>query len=121
MFASTITLTLNSIAKVLNRNNQDNGGSRYWYKSATESIELLIRHSVDNPTPKTGQVMYRHNVFVERVIFATPTTIERRYTFTATIRESYASDPLESGYLAAAVTAWLGTSTNEADLIAGIN
>lgn len=119
-FAATITLTLNAVAKVLNRVNQDNFGSVYSLKSATESIVMQIRHSVDS-ADASGTKMDRHNIYVERIIYATPTTNERKYTFTGTIRMGSQADPLEAGYLAAGAVDWLDTAGVITDLVAGVN
>ncbi len=50
MLANTLTLTVNSVAKVLTRINQDNYGSEYRLLSATERYTLKIRHQ----SQKTG-------------------------------------------------------------------
>lgn len=90
MFANTLTLTIAGVARTLTRVNQDNYGSEYQQRSAAERINLKVRHSLDT----TGGVRYnRHNVFVEWRINATPTSMERVYTLTHTIRDLEGSDP----------------------------
>jgi len=91
MFANTLTLTINAVDKVLTRHNQDNFGSEYIYRSGTESIRLLIRHSTDKFA--TGDVL-RHNVFIERTIYATPTANPQYYSTTFTLRARFDSDPV---------------------------
>lgn len=120
MFAATITITMNAVAKILNRVNQDNFGSTYTLVSSTEKIQMLIRHSVDNSVAGAPKID-RHNIFIERWIYATPTTAEEYYSFTATMRQYQVSDPLKMGYLAAGVTDWLDTAGVITDLVAGIN
>lgn len=120
MFAATITLTINAVAKVLNRVNQDAYGSEYSLLSATESINMKIRHSADSPDAD-GMKLRRHNVFVEHLVYATPTTLAKKATYTATIRCEYATDPTMSSDLGKAVNVWLGTGTNMADLSVGVN
>lgn len=90
MFANTLTLTIDGAAKVLNRVNQDNFGSTYQLKSGTEKIDMQIRHSVDKLP--AGNVN-RHNIFVEMVVFATPTVTEKYFSATYTLRERESSDP----------------------------
>nr|UJQ85381.1 MAG: hypothetical protein 2 [Leviviridae sp.] len=119
-FPATITLTLNAVAKVLNRINQDNYGSTYSLKSATESFLMQIRHSQDNPKDAVMPID-RHNVFVERTIYATPVTAEEYYSFTGTLRQYEESDPVKTGYLAAACVDWLDTAGVITDLSSGIN
>jgi hypothetical protein len=92
MFANTLTITIDSIAKVLTRVNQDNFGSVYKLSSATEVFTLRFRNPTDN-TQKKVEPFDRHNMFFEHVIFATPTTTEKRYSVSATIRKSFDGDP----------------------------
>lgn len=106
MFATTLTLTINSVAKVLNRVNQDNFGSTYRLVSADEKIEMKIRHSVDSLP--TGPVN-RHNVYIEWVVYATPSTTEKYYSATFTLREREASSPATLDHLSAAVLTLMGT------------
>lgn len=120
MFAATETLTINSVPYVLNRVNQDSYGSEYSYVGATDSVNMKIRHSTDS-VDGDGITMLRHNVFVEHVVYPTATTEMEKYTYTCTIRVGKYNDPDEGTYLGQAVEAWLGTSTNLADIVAGIN
>ncbi len=92
MFANTLTLTIDGAAKTLNRINQDNYGSEYKMSSGTELITMLIRHSVDKPA---GDVINRHNIYIERVIYATPTSTEKYFSTTFTLRERRGSDPAD--------------------------
>jgi len=120
MFPSTITLTIATVAKVLNRVNQDSYGSEYQLNGALESINLKIRHSAD-AADGDGIVMKRHNVFVEYVIFPTLTVAMKKATFTVTLRHGAFDDPLSAIDLGKAVNVWLATATNLADIGAGIN
>lgn len=101
MLANTLTLTINSVAKVLSRINQDKYSSEYRLTTATERISLQIRHSVETPKGVVGAVD-RHNVFVERVVFATPSTPELYSSYSATLRGRLGTDPADVGYLSAA-------------------
>lgn len=120
MFPATITLTVDTIAKILNRVNQDNYGSEYQLNGATESYNLKIRHSTDS-VDKDGLVMKRHNVFVEHVVYPTPTTAMKKETITVTLRHDQYSDPIGIVDITKAVNAWLGSGTVLADLGAGVN
>jgi hypothetical protein len=91
MFANTLTLTIDGVAKTLTRINQDNFGSSYKFKDGTEQINLQFRNS----TEKSGSVSIdRHNMFVERTIYATPTAQEQYYTASATLRVKSTNDPV---------------------------
>jgi len=120
MFANTITLTIGGSARVLNRVNQDNFGSEYQLANATESIVMKIRHSVDK-ADGDGLIMKRHNVYVERTVYPTSTTLMRKFTTTVTLRHGKFDDPLDVDALYKALGVWLGTSTNSADLAGGSN
>lgn len=122
MFAATITLTIDGDAKVLNRVNQDNFGSEYRLNGDTEGISLKIRHSTDS-VDSDGIVMLRHNVFIERVTYATPTVAMKKATYTFTMRHGRYEAPVDTANLAIAANAWLAASTNQAikDLAVGIN
>lgn len=91
MLANTLTLTVNSVAKVLTRVNQDNFGSQYQLISATEKYVLKIRHSVS--TSKGNQLFDTHNVLVEHTVFATPTTLEKTMTVSTTLRGQVGTAP----------------------------
>lgn len=90
MFANTLTLTIDSVARTLLRVNQDNFGSVYSYKDSTERLTMKIRHDVEN---QKGQLVNRHNVFVERTVYATPTTSEKYWSTTVTLRDREGSGP----------------------------
>lgn len=108
MFAATLTLTVNAVAKVLNRINQDNFGSHYKFVSSDgqEVIELKVRHTVDS-TP-SGPVN-RHNVYIERTIAPTPTVAKKYWSVTYTLRDLQFSGPADLDYLSAAALTLLGT------------
>lgn len=92
MFSNTLTLTINAVDKVLKRTNQDNGGSLYEFSAGdgSEYISMKVRHTVESIK---GISFRRHNVFVERTIFATPTAVEKYYSVTSTMRRRVDSSP----------------------------
>lgn len=121
MFPATISILVASgDTVVLNRVNQDNFGSEYRFADATRSASLKIRHSSDSPKGD-GLVMLRHNVFFEYVVNPTPTTLQREYTFTGTLRHGRFDDPGMSASIAKGVTAWMNATTNMSDLAVGVN
>lgn len=100
MLANTLTLTVNSVAKVLTRINQDNYGSEYRLLSATERYTLKIRHA----SQKTGASVFdSHNVLVEHVVFSTPTTAQKTMTVSCTLRGEVGTDPAALDYLSDAL------------------
>lgn len=119
MFPATITLTINAIAKVLDRRNQDNFGSTYQLVGTTETITLQIRHTVEKT--KEGLTMKRHNVLVEHVVYANGTSAEQYRSFSTVFRGEDKTDPTLVSDLAKSVVVWLNTGSNIADLAMGVN
>lgn len=101
MFANTLTLTIGGVAKTLVRVNQDNFGSSYKFVNGTELITMAVRHSVD----KGQRIVDRHNVFIERTIFATPSDTEKYFSVTTTLRAGRDSAPTDL------LNTWIGAST----------
>lgn len=120
MFPQTITLTIATVPYVLNRVNQDGYGSEYRYRGSSDAISMKIRHSKDSPD---GDLitMERHNVFIEHIVYPTPTTAMVKSTFTCTIRGGSFQDPATSSSLAKGAIAWLDSGTVLTDLGVGVN
>jgi hypothetical protein len=118
MFASTLTLTIAGTARVLNRVNQDSYGSEYQYSDATQSIAMKIRHSLDNPD-NDGISMKRHNLFVEWVVYPTPTAAMKKFTSTTTLRAGKFDDPVGGADLVKAVHVLLAASSSA--MISGLS
>jgi hypothetical protein len=92
MFANTLTLTVNVVAFTLLRINQDNYGSEYLFKDSVQKYSLKIRHSTDN---QNGFLQNRHNVYLEHVVYATPTVSEKFFSATVTLRDREGSGPAD--------------------------
>lgn len=110
MFATTLTLTIGGVDRTLNRVNQDNFGSEYSFEDSVEVITLKIRHSADigrsSKDPISGNLpVKRHNLYVERRIYATPTTAEKLFTTTVTLRNREGSAPADL------LATWQGVNT----------
>lgn len=72
---ATLTVVLSGGSTVLNRINQDNYASEFFYKDSTRSVTLRIRHTTT--TPKGDVPAYdRHNVEIVETFFKTPTDPE---------------------------------------------
>jgi len=121
-FGSTITLTVNSIAKVLNRVNQDNYGSEYTLLTDTDSWNLKIRHSTDSPDAD-GVTMLRHNLYLEHVTYATSTEPIHKESVTVTLRAGKFDGVTEETYVAQAMADYLAASTYAVidDMVIGLN
>lgn len=121
MFANTITITIASGQdRILNRVNQDNFGSEYQYSDANEAISMKIRHSTDS-VDSDGLVMKRHNVFFERIVYPTATTLLKKESYTTTLRHDKYDNPAVVADIAKGVNTWLNSGVVLADLSKGQN
>lgn len=117
---ATITLTIATVPYVLRRINQDNYGSEYSFSGADRALSMKIRHSTDS-VDKDAIVMKRHNVFVEQVVYPTPTANMKKESWTFTMRGGSLEDPILTSDLAKACTTWANTGTTIVDLSVGDN
>lgn len=115
-FGSTISVTINAVAKVLPKINQDNYGSTYKLFETTGSVELTIRHSKESPQ-KNGKVYDRHNLQLTQTIYATPTVPETVKIAYAVLRNLPDDDFTKVGHLDKAFADLLVSGTVIADLI----
>lgn len=97
MFADTITITINAVAKILNRINQDNGGSEYFLRGALDDFRLKIRHT-SYTNKASGRIVDRHNVEFVQTVYpvapATASTIRKAYLVLEAERVDAITDPL---------------------------
>lgn len=96
-FADTLTITINSVAKVLNRINQDQYSSEYFLRGTTEEFRLKIRHT-SYTNSVTGKLTDRHNVELVQTVYpvapATVATIRKSYVVLENERADGVTDPL---------------------------
>jgi hypothetical protein len=104
---SPITITVNAIAKVLPRINQDNFGSVYFLKETAAEYRLTIRHSYEG---KAGPAqMERHNAeFVYTTFGATDGKPVIRTTYLV-MRNPRSVDPVDSVNISKALFVWANT------------
>lgn len=121
-FGATLTITVNAIAKVLNRINQDNYGSEYSLITATDSWNLKIRHSQDKPD-SDGMTMLRHNFYLEHVTYPTVSAPMYKESVTFTMRQGKYDGVANIAFDAKGVLAALAASTYAMvdDLTVGLN
>lgn len=94
-FGTTITITVNAVAKILSKINQDSYGSEYLLRNPTDEFRLKIRHLKESGK-KTAEIlrgMDRHNIEFTQTIYATSTTPEIVRQVYAVIRVSPGDDP----------------------------
>lgn len=115
-FGSTIAITINAVAKTLNRINQDNYGSEYLLRESLQEFRVRIRHQTENA--KNGEEPFeRHQFEVTQTVFKTSTDPE-------VVRQAYSvfrhrkGDSLTSvGYLTAGLVDYLDSGTVQTDLL----
>lgn len=74
MFADTLTFTVNGVAKVLNRINQDKYSSEYYLRGTVDEFRANIRHT--SYVDKRGKKVDRHNVeFIQTVFPVSPAVV----------------------------------------------
>lgn len=116
MLPNTLTLTVNSVDKVLVRINQDNYGSEYRLLTATEKYVLKIRHTLGQKA-SGGRVFDQHNVLVEHTVFATLESLEKTMTVSTTLRGEVGTAPANLDYLSDALGVLV--AANAAALVGG--
>lgn len=82
MFADTLTITIDGVAKVVTKVNEANYSSEYRLKEATGDFRLSIRHS-SYTDKKNGDVPTdRHNIELIHTIYGSagePNTVRKNY------------------------------------------
>lgn len=83
MFADTLTITINAVAKVLNRINQDGYSSEYFLRTSVDEYRLAIRNTTVTNKAR-GKTVYRHAFEFIHTIYpvapATVPTVRKIYT-----------------------------------------
>lgn len=83
MFADTLTITINSVAKVLTRIRQDDYSSEYLLRETTGEFRLKIRNTNFSDKTRSGIGVDRHNVELTQIInpVAPATIAQKRKAF----------------------------------------
>jgi hypothetical protein len=115
-FGATITVTVNAVAKVLNRINQDNYGSEYFLRSSLDEYRLKIRHSKESPQAD-GRVNDRHVLELVHTVYAVGAVAEVKRKATATFVVLSTDDLTLAGYLTAALIDYVDSGTVQADML----
>jgi hypothetical protein len=104
--SSPITITVNAIAKVLPRINQDNFGSVYQLKESLAEYKLVIRHSYEG---KVGpKQIERHNVEFTMTTFDVDGNPVVRQSYTV-MRNPRNVDPVDTVNVTKALAVWVNT------------
>lgn len=115
-FGSTIVLTVNAVAKTLNRVNQDNYGSEYLLRETLQEFRLKIRHSKVK-SKSGGSDLDRHNIEVVQTVFAVAGVSDEVARTVYMIFMAPYNDNLTSvGYLTDAFVNYIDSATVQSDL-----
>lgn len=120
-FGSTLTITVNAVAKVLDRiNASEPFSSLYRLRETTTQYDVLIRHSAAKPNAD-GVVYERHNLVLTKTIFATSTDPEFVYSASTVFTCPKQADPSVVIYTTAAAIDYLDSATVQGDLLKWLN
>lgn len=115
-FGATLTVSVNAVNKVLNRINQDNYGSEYFLRTATDSYRAKIRHAKESPAAD-GTKLDRHNVELVHTIFGTSGAKDTVRTAYIVLRVPENDDLTTLGYFVAGFVDYLDSSTVQSDVL----
>jgi len=112
MFADPQTLTVNAVAKILNKIDVGHQASAYLLRTTLDEYRLNIRNT-SYTDKKRGVMIDRHNVeFVHTVFPVAPSslsTVRKTYVVIENQQGDTLTDPT---YVASALLTWLTSSTN---------
>lgn len=118
MLGDTITLTHNSVARVLSKINQDNYSSEYLLRTSTNEYRLNVRHGQESVAKNSGVAPFeRHNIELRVTTFATTTAPQIEHVVSTVVRTRKGSDPADALLAAKAAVAWM-SDANLTKLIA---
>lgn len=123
-FASTITITINSVAKVLNRvSDSEPYSSEYMLRTSTDEYRVKIRHTHQDPKglDALARGVDRHVGEFTHVTFATPTTREIRRRYSALMELQGADDVAAASLDFVAFGSYIAGSTRVDDLLAWLS
>jgi len=123
-FGSTLTITVNAVAKVLNRLGDINAyASQYMLRSSTDEYLVDIKHSKENAKGIDPLLrgMDRHTMVLTHSIFATATTPKIVRQVQWTIRCSPGDDPALVSYFSQAAGSYAANATRVDDVIAWLS
>lgn len=115
MLGDTLTFTVNAVAKVVKKINQDSFTAEYLLRETTQEFRVKVRHSKEKALV-SGLPMDRHNVELTQTIYPSvtyPTGLVRQAYIV--IRNANNDSATEVDYLSDALADW--TKTNAPALV----
>lgn len=108
MFSDTITITINAIAKILNRVNQDSYGSEYYLRETLGQFRLKLRNSTYADKTRGSIKVDRHNVELVHTVFpVAPATIPTIRKFYSVLENDQVDPVVDSAKFGAGTAAFL--------------
>jgi hypothetical protein len=105
MFSDTITITINAVAKILNRVNQDSYGSEYYLRDTNSSFRLKLRNTTYTDKTRGSVKVDRHNIeLVERVFAVAPATNDTVRKYYSVLENDQPDSIVSAAKFAAGVT-----------------
>lgn len=102
-FANPLVINYAAGTKSLPKINNDNYGSEYYLREATQEFRIKIRHTTEQA--RTGRpLVERHNVEFTRVIFATTDAVEITQQCYAVFRVQRGDSVADAAELGAAMS-----------------
>jgi len=116
MFADTLTITINSVAKVLTRVNQDGYSSEYLLRETTGDYKLKLRNS-SYMDKNRGVTIDRHNVeFTYTIYPVAPSTVSTIRKYYSVLEHDHTDDVVADTNFAVGITGFQ-TSANFTKLL----
>lgn len=112
MFADPAVITINGVAKSLQRINQDGYSSEYLLRTATEEFRLKVRNS-PRMDKSRNVTIDRHNIDLTHTVFPVSPSLLSTIRKTYVVVENQQGDTLTDPVLVASgLLAYLTASTN---------
>lgn len=114
---STLTVTINAVAKVLTRIRDDGYSSEYLLRGTLDEYRLQIRHSKYTDKNRGGKVVDRHNVELVHTVYPVSPSVVPTIRKAYVVLENEATDDSTAALNFDNGTLAFLSSANVADLI----
>nr|UJQ85736.1 MAG: putative coat protein [Leviviridae sp.] len=111
MLGSSITLTVNGVAKAMNLINQDNYSGEYLLQEATEEWRLKVSHAKMAANRVTGVVYNRHVADFTHTTYAVAGVSPEVYNRVYTTWIQKDGDSVSTNYISSALSTYLTASS----------
>lgn len=115
MLGDTITITINAVAKILTKVNQDGYASEYRLNETLSQFVLRVRHTKDRVSAGSKE-RHRHQVTLTETVLATATAPQFDRVSQITLVSNFDDPAANQGYNQVGLEAW-GTQANIVKLV----